>query len=74
MWDTIKAKALAALTSQLTLHTAQALSAVITAAAVDVPALSHGQLDVTSFSQLAAGVLMQTATWAIAHYVVKAKA
>lgn len=74
MWETIKAKALASVTSQLTLHTAQALSAVITAASIDVPALSHGQLDVTSFSQLAAGVLMQTAVWIVAHYVVKAKA
>lgn len=73
MWQTIKTKLVAAFTAQLTLHTAQALSAVITAAAVDVPALSHGQLDVTSFSQLAAGVLMQTAVWAVAHYVVKAK-
>lgn len=73
MWQAVKAKILASFTSQLTLHTAQAISAAITAASVDVPALSQGKFDVMSFSQLAAGVLMQTVVWWGATLVAKAK-
>lgn len=51
------------------MHTAQAIGGVITFTAVDVGALSHGQYDTTKFSQLAAGVLVQSAVVLAAHFM-----
>jgi hypothetical protein len=44
----------------VTTHTAQAIGGALTASAVDLPALSEGQLSIESYSLLTAGVLVQT--------------
>ena len=62
------------ITQRLVLHTAQAIGGALTASSVDVPALSHGELNVDSFSQLVAGVIIQTATVAVSQLVAKWRA
>jgi len=64
----------AELTTRLAIHTAQAIGGAITATAVDVPALTQGQLTVDSASQLLAGVVIQTAMVALSQFVSKLRA
>jgi hypothetical protein len=64
----------AEITQRLILHTAQAIGGAITATSVDVPALSRGELSVDSFAQLAAGVVIQTATVGVSQLVAKIRA
>lgn len=67
LYEALKAE----LTQRVIMHTAQAIGGVLTATAVDLPALSEGRLTVDSFSRLAAGVIVQTATVAGAQLMAK---
>jgi len=58
-------------TGILARHTAQAIGGAITASAIDLPALTHGQLDVQSFSALLSGVAIQTAVYWFARFKAK---
>ena len=64
----------AELTTRLAIHTSQAIGGLLTGTSVDIGALSNGQLDVQSFSQLAAGVVIQSATVALSNWIAKRKA